>query len=141
MAGGPRRCMDLLLWGVQVLGEREQREVLKASATNNMLAHDENVGGPPTGESMDDRKFLRQLSPDFKDVAAATLLSCGLGGFECTTIPAQHIRCCRVDCDDCTVPTVFALVVTCCCCCANWTGFASVTHKRYDVPANFRGWA
>jgi len=67
-------------------------------------------------------------------IVAATILSCGMGGFNCATggeQPQCYIRCCRIDFDEsgplCCMPC------TCCYCCCLWPWYAYLVHKALGV--------
>lgn len=64
---------------------------------------------------------------------AATVMSCGLGGFTCNPGRARHDchwRCCRLDCDalNCCFP-----LCTCCGCCCCWFYWAEWVHGILNV--------
>jgi len=65
---------------------------------------------------------------------AATLASCGLGGFHCATggqSPLCHVRCCRVDFPE--NASACLICGTCGCGCFLWPYWAARCHKMLKV--------
>ena len=65
----------------------------------------------------------------------ATILSCGLGGFECDEGGVNmHWRCCRMDYDDLAGEfCCFMCICGCCGCCGCWCGWAELVHRTLNV--------
>jgi hypothetical protein len=91
---------------------------------------------PPLLNSM---HFYRGGHPVSK--VAATICSCGLGGFNCATggeQPQVYVRCCRVDVHEAVV--LPCMVCTCCCCCCAWPWWAALLHRALNVDFYRLAW-
>lgn len=72
-------------------------------------------------------------------VLEATVLSCGLGGFNIASggeSPHCHLKCCRVDCDGCSLP----FGILCCMCIGPWTKHAREIHRSRGVAYFKASW-
>ena len=68
-------------------------------------------------------------------IITATILSCGMGGFNCATggqQPQCFIRCCRIDFDK-SGPILCCMPCTCCYCCYMWPYYSYLVHKALGV--------
>merc|ERR1719343_1897966 len=64
-------------------------------------------------------------------LTAATVISCGLGGWFHPLVQQRACVCCLVDCP--TDASIFCALPTCCYCCGKWPVWADNVHQYLGV--------
>ena len=119
--------------------EQEQRKisgVLKVASRASTMAESYQQKPPVMRSQVMDRNNIPRGGGSCA-IVAATVLSCGIGGFNAATggsEPLCYIRCCRVDCD--TKQSSFCAccgILTCCYCGCLWPAWAYCVHSCLGV--------